>query len=151
MIFGFITARGDFKIYKCPKRMNSETYIDLLEREVLNDIIDCGYCLSDITFMQDNASCHASKRTKEWFKSSNISLLDWPPQSPDQNPIENVWDYLDNKVGSRQEEITNLEILWNLLLEEASKIDKNYIIKLFQFIPRRINALKDANYDITKY
>ncbi len=27
MIFGFITVKGDFKIYKCPKRMNSETML----------------------------------------------------------------------------------------------------------------------------
>ncbi len=151
MIWGFIASNGTFKIYKCPPKMNSKSYIKLLEDGPLNDIANCGHKLSEIVFMQDNASCHNSEMTKKWFKDSNITLLDWPPQSPDMNPIENLWDYLDRRVRLRQEKILTLDDLWNILLDEASKIDKNYVIRLYQSIPRRINALKDANYNATKY
>ena len=38
--------------------------------------------------MQDNASSHASKKTKEFLELNNIELLDHPSLSPDLNPIE---------------------------------------------------------------
>ena len=40
--------------------------------------------------MQDNASIHTAKKVKDWFKDMAIPLVDWPPYSPDLNPIEQV-------------------------------------------------------------
>jgi transposase len=48
--------------------------------------------------MQDNAPVHVSKTSKKWLSDNRINLIDWLPQSPDMNPIENIWDYLDKKV-----------------------------------------------------
>ncbi len=151
MIWGFITSKGDFKIFKCPKKVNSGAYIKILEDFALPEIVKCGFKLSDVIFMQDNASCHTSQVTKKWFQNNNITLMDWPPQSPDMNPIENLWDLLDSRARVRQNEIIDDATLWNILLEESKKIDKSYVIKLYQSIPRRINALKDSKFDITKY
>ncbi len=104
-----------------------------------------------MVFQQDNASCHVSKQTKKWFSKQKINVLDWPPQSPDLNPIENVWDYLDRQVRKRQDEIKNLQDLERILLEEADKISKDYIINLYKSLPRRISKLKESNYDAIKY
>ncbi len=150
MIWGFITSKGDFRICKCPSKMNSNSYLRIMEEYALPEIIKCGLKLSDIIFMQDNATCHKSKASQNWFKANNIRLLDWPPQSPDLNPIENVWDLLDRRARVRQNEIITNDDLWKVL-QEVLKVDKKYIIKLYQSIPRRINAMKDSKYDITKY
>ncbi len=151
MIWGMILFNGKFKIYRVDGMMNSNNYIDLLEKHVIEDIVEMGFKLSDVSFMQDNASCHKSKRTLQWFKDHNLTLLDWPPQSPDMNPIENLWKYLDTQVRMRQHEIFNVDDLWKILLEEAEKINKDIVKKLFKSIPKRINSLKNSNFDFTKY
>ena len=50
-------------------------------------------------FLQDGAPCHRSKIVKSWFaERPEIKLIDWPGNSPDLNPIENVWSWMKNKL-----------------------------------------------------
>ena len=41
-------------------------------------------------FQDDNASCHQAKKVQEWMKQEQVKRLNWPAQSPDFNPIENL-------------------------------------------------------------
>ncbi len=50
MVWGFITSKGNFKIYKIDGKVDSTKYIKLLEDKFLDDIIDCGFSLKDIVF-----------------------------------------------------------------------------------------------------
>jgi transposase len=52
-------------------------------------------------FQQENASCHVSKLAKRFFVDQHIQLLDWPANSPDLNPIENIWGILKEGVRKR--------------------------------------------------
>ena len=41
-------------------------------------------------FQQDYARIHVSKEAQEWFEYHGIWVMDWPPHSPDLNPIEHL-------------------------------------------------------------
>ena len=59
---------------------------------------------SDFIFQQDLAPAHPTKITKTWFKDRGINVLDWPANSPDLNPIENLWVIAKRKMRHETEQ-----------------------------------------------
>ncbi|KAK3509510.1 hypothetical protein QTP70_035168 [Hemibagrus guttatus] len=49
---------------------------------------------------QNNAPCHKAQMIQEWFDEHNneFEVFTWPPNSPDLNPIEHLWDVQDKQV-----------------------------------------------------
>lgn len=60
--------------------------IRVLYKAFLPDILRPG----DI-FMQDNAPVHTARLVRDALEQIDINVIDWPPYSPDLNPIENLW------------------------------------------------------------
>ncbi|GFV89117.1 putative transposase like protein [Trichonephila clavipes] len=55
--------------------------------------------------MQDGVPCHTARSIKAFLAEQNIPLLDWPGNSPDMNPIENVWELMKRELA--KDVITN--------------------------------------------
>ena len=76
-------------------------------------------------------------------------MLEWPSQSPDLNPIENLWSILEDrskkrKVNTKEELIQELRKEWNSLSEDL-------LLKLSDSMPRRIQAVLAVKGWMTKY
>ena len=68
-------------------------------------------------FQHDNDPKHMAKATKEWLKKKHIKVLEWPSQSPDLNPIGNL--YLKLRVAKQPQNLKDLE---RICKEEWAKI-----------------------------
>ncbi|KAI4902504.1 hypothetical protein NFI96_013130 [Prochilodus magdalenae] len=79
-------------------------------------------------FQQD---CKA-RNIKTWMRVFGVEDLDWPAQSPDLNPIEHLWDELEQRLRARSYRPTSLCKLTNSVLEEWSKSPINTFLNLVQ-------------------
>ncbi len=57
---------------------------------------------ADFIFLQDLAPVHTAKSTKSWLNDRGVSVLDWPVNSPDLNPRENLWGIVKRKMRNKR-------------------------------------------------
>ena len=119
--------------------VNSEKYIELLEKHFLPWFRE--KCDDTYTFQQDNAPAHVSRKSTSFIQSQSLQILDWPANSPDINPIENIWSILKNEVEKRAP--INLAELERIAKEEWTKIPQQKIRKTVKSMGRRIKQVLD--------
>ena len=76
-----------------------------------------------MVFQQDNASSHTARLTRAFFCEMGLTVLPWPANSPDLNPIENIWSVLKQYVEKRSVKTKN-ELI-KVIEEEWNKLDMN--------------------------
>lgn len=100
-------------------------------------------------FLQDNDPKHKSTLVRTWLFNNGIQCIDFPPYSPDLNPIENLWADLARRVEQYQCE--TMEELQDIVAEEWKKTPKKLLRKLARSLPERCQAVIDAKGDHTKF
>ena len=121
MVWSCFSSRGTGRVHICNDTMNSDRYINVLQQKLLPTIEDHG--LINPNFVDDSAPCHRSKAVNRWKAQNQINQLEWPGNSPDLNPIENLWAILKEKVRKRAspDKITLIENIIDIWNNEISK------------------------------
>jgi len=107
--------------------------------------------MDEYEFQQDNASVHTSKMTMSFFENSEMSVINWPGQSPDLNPIEHLWDELERRIRKREPPPKNERELATFLQEEWEKIPPSIYQNLVLSMNKRVAAVLKAGEYATKY
>lgn len=121
--------------------LTSSTYIDLLKDCLLPEL---NSCLTPMAFQQDRAPAHSAKRTLKFFEDNNITLHPHPPQSPDLNPIENIWAILKQKLYSDFPTPTSKMVLIEYVFRIWNEIPMETVQKLVDGMHERYRRVIDA-------
>ena len=96
-------------------------------------------------FQEDNAAPHRAKVAVSAREDAGIVMLDWPAQSPDLNPIENLWAEMKVMVCRHSPPPSSISELIKYVKGAWNDIPPEYYRKLIDSIPQRIDAVISAN------
>jgi transposase len=144
--------------------VDKHTYIQLLEQNLLPFIkVLHEDGIYNIVFQQDNASSHTAKITQDWLKSMaeqyQFTLTEFPPNSPDLNPIEHLWSILKIELyrrypdtmylrGSKNAVRDKLRDRLNTIWWETTEEILNHLV---DSMPKRVEAVIKAKGWYTEY
>lgn len=150
-IWGCMCAHGVGFMCKLDKGLDSDLYREILKNELDNSIQWYYDDKKTVLFQQDNLAAHKTQACMKTLAKLKIAVMDWPPKSPDLNPIENLWNLLKRKVRETGKIITSKNSHWDLIEECWNAITPEECKKLIHSIPRRIKACIEARGGHTKY
>ena len=130
-------------------KIDSHAYINIV-RSALPQVKQSVFDGGEFVFQQDNAPCHVSATSRRWFSRNRIELLDWPPMSPDLNPIENLWGILKNRVHARGP-FKNLAELGEVARICWDDVGKEELLHLIRSMPDRVKQVIANKGGATRY
>jgi hypothetical protein len=149
-VWAGISYYGKTELYFFTGNMDSAFYKGILKERLL---ADAWRMFGDRPwiFQQDGDPKHTSDLVQAWLGKHVrfIPKRDWPANSPDLNPIENLWAYLQQRVYGR--EPRTLDGLQRIIQEEWDAIPIENLRRLTDSMPRRLSAVQYRQGGHTSY
>ena len=137
ILWGCFSSKGPGNLVRVHAIMNSMKYQDILNLNLAAPARKLKLGRRWI-FQQENDP-KLSKSTHKWLTEHKIKLLPWPSQSPDLNPIENLWTELKRRMQKRGPQ--TLDDLERFCKEERSQIPFSVFYNLIRCYGRRLSAV----------
>lgn len=148
MVWGCFSGESLGPLHKINGIMDKNMYKNILQEIMLphaNEKMPTPWI-----FQHDNDPKHTSKLVKSYLEQEGVTVLPWPAQSPDLNPIENLWEIVNKKVN-REAVHRDPTKLYQAINDAWSDIPMSTVESLISSMPRRCAAvLKNSGY-ATKY
>ncbi|CAB5384175.1 unnamed protein product [Rhizophagus irregularis] len=147
-VWGAFCHQGPIGVALFTENMNSAKYREILQSQLLPNAYYAGYGWN---FQQDNAPMHTAKLTHQFFVINNVPVIDWSANSPDLNPIENLWAILKGNVERRvnnwvmKKKSLGANDFQGIIQQEWDNIDKNLFFSLADSMSDRINMVIENN------
>ena len=135
MVWGGISHRGTTSLHMTRGKINSDTYQAILRDNLqpIKALYPQGF-----TLQQDGATPHTSKSTQKFLEEGGYEVLDWPPNSPDLSPIENLWGIMKNAL---EKEIDRSPENWMAIIQRIWDEDvPQYLESLIGSMEGRIES-----------
>lgn len=134
--WGCITSAGPGPLVRLERTMDTQQYEVILRDRLLP------ICTRRKIFQHDNLPAHQAASVLQFLQQHDVTVLPWPPSSPDMNAIENVWATLKRElqtavINSPEDAEREALAIWN------SNTIRNNIANVYASMPRRVRKLRD--------
>lgn len=128
--------------------------IEDLYRRILPTLISH----EDGIFQHDNAPTHTAYIVRQALEDIRVEVMEWPPYSPDLNPIENLWALLKAKIYELRPDLIGMRnnedskaILMDTAQEAWEQIEMRHLRHLSETMPHRVEAIIESQGWYTPY
>lgn len=147
MVWGAMSALGTGPLVEVVGTLDSSCYLTLLEQHALPMV---SMLPGQFVWQQDNAPPHSAHITRQWLHDHGWTVMQWPAQSPDLSPIENVWAQIGRAVR-RMPTPSTLADLRDSLFAAWQQVTPLQCRRLSESMPRRVQAVLRARGGPTGY
>ena len=145
MVWGCVSGAGGMgKLKRIEGKVDAEVYYRILRHQMAPTMTRQGGRKSFI-FMQDTA-----KKIHDFLERNGYDVLDHPAQSPDLNPLENIWWAMEEALLDKPL-LSNADDLFDKIKEVWDNYPTDELLKYIASMPRRIEAVIQARSWHTKY
>ena len=136
-MWGAISRKGAAPLAVFEGIMDSTFYQSVLAEHLVpfvNEVYPDGH-----RFQQDNDPKHVSRSTRGWMEANGVNHWPTPPESPDLNPIENMWHQLKThlrrkvKPSTKEELVRGIKDFWETKV--TPELCNRYINHLYKVLP----------------
>lgn len=137
-VWSCITYEGVGYIVKIDNTLDQHLYKEILKDDLTRTIKEYGIDIQNAIFQHDNDPKHTANSVKEWLSGQEFDVIEWPAQSPDLNPIENMWALLKLRLYRDYERPPKGMIEhWERIGETWYKITKDECQNMIDTMPDR--------------
>ena len=137
MIWAAASARyGKHELYVYPQHtsVNAKVYRKLMKRVIPRTQATFGR--KQMRWQQDGAPAHTARLTTTAMEEMKVDVMDWPPNSADLSPIENVFSLLKNNIDAAEPE--TLDDLAGSIRKVWRELDNDWMKALMRSFPDRL-------------
>ena len=148
MVWGCFTYHGvgELVILPANEKVNQNNYLELLS-DVLCDSFEKTKAK---VFMQDSAPAHVAKTVTKWLTDCEVPFFrDWPGNSPDINPIENLWSHMKKQL--RGMDTSSVPKLEDAVKQLWASFSPSYLQNLASSVPKRLKEIVKRKGNASKY
>ena len=151
MVWGAFSAQGVGPLYRIQGTMTADVYRrNILLRRTMLPYAQNNMPPDLIFQQQDNDPKHTAGTVRRWwFHHNEITVIKWPAQSPDLNPIEHLWGVLGRRCAGVR--VRGAEAKYQLLEPMWHEIPQAMLDTLIDSMPRRMQAVIRTRGFPTKY
>ena len=148
MVWGCFSYHGVGDLVLLPPNtsVNTACYFTIL-MDHLHTSFD--KCQAEV-FQHDGAPAHTAKDIADWLADCGLQVLgNWPGNSPDLSPIENLWAIM--KARLRSKDTSTLPKLQEELRCCWDELSQELLQNLADSMPKRLSELKKKKFRGIKY
>ena len=144
MVWGCFWRGGVGPLFILTEIMDQDVYVNTLSKCFFSwkKSIRASHNV-DLLLLGDNARPHKGGYATWWKRMTGIETVDWPAQSPDLNPIENLWGIIKRRLQERGHIFSNMNMLVETLREEWNKIEPDLCRRLSDGMIDRVRKTVD--------
>ena len=150
-VWAAFSIRGRTPLVRIDGRFNQYKYKEILQNHLLPFMHSKHGGKDDFVLQEDNCGPHRAKSIAKYLQNEGVSRMNWPAQSPDLNPIENVWGLLKNRLRKLPKLPTNRDQLFEILQSEWNSLPDDYFASLADSMAARVRKVISCGGGSTKY